>query len=97
MGPNIKKVFSPAFKARVALEAAKGVETTGQLASRFSIHPIQVGVWRKKLLENIDRIFSDKEKRDKEKDREFTDELFRQIGKQKIEIEWLKKKVGMLE
>jgi transposase len=97
MGPNIKKVFTPAFKARVALEAAKGVETTGQLASRFSIHPIQVGVWRKKLLENIDRIFSDKEKRDKEKDREFTDELFRQIGKQKIEIEWLKKKVGMFE
>lgn len=97
MGPNIKKAFTPAFKARVALEAAKGAETTGQLASRFSIHPIQVGVWRKKLLENIDRIFSDKEKRDKEKDREFVDELFRQIGKQKIEIEWLKKKVGLLE
>ncbi len=97
MGPNIKKVFTPAFKARVALEAAKGVETIGQLASRFSIHPIQVGVWKKKLLENIDRIFSDKEKRDKEKDREFVDELYKQIGKQKIEIEWLKKKVGLLE
>lgn len=83
--------------ARVALEAAKGAETPGQLASRFAVHPIQVGVWKKKLLENIERIFSDKEKRTKEKDREFIDELYKQIGKQKIEIEWLKKKVGLLE
>lgn len=97
MGPNIKKVFTPTFKAKVALESAKGVETTGQLASRFQVHPIQIGVWRKKLLENIDRIFSDKEKRDKKKDREFVDELYKQIGIQKIEIEWLKKKVGLLE
>lgn len=97
MGPNIKKVFTPAFKAKVALESAKGVETTGQLASRFQVHPIQVGYWRKKLLENVDRIFSDKEKRDKEKDREFVDELYKQIGIQKIEIEWLKKKVGLFE
>lgn len=97
MGPNIKKVFTPAFKAKVALESAKGVETTGQLASRFQVHPIQVGHWRKKLLENVDRIFSDKDKRDKEKDREFVDELYKQIGIQKIEIEWLKKKVGLLE
>jgi|SRR3989344_145455 len=97
MGPNIKKVFTPAFKAKVALESAKGVETTGQLASRFSVHPIQIGFWKKKLLENIDKIFSDKDKRDKEKDREFVDELYKQIGIQKIEIEWLKKKVGLLE
>lgn len=97
MGPNIKKVFTPAFRARVALEATKGVETTGQLASRFQVHPIQIGVWKKKLLENIDRVFSDKDKRDKEKDREFVDELYKQIGIQKIEIEWLKKKVGLFE
>ena len=97
MGSNIKKVFSPAFKAKVALEAAKGVETTGQLASRFQVHPTQIGVWRKKLLDNVERIFSDSEKRDKERDREFVEELYKQIGKQKIEVEWLKKKVDMFE
>jgi len=97
MGPNIRKVFAPAFKAKVALEATKGVETTGQLASRFSVHPTQIGVWKKKLLEGLERIFSDRDKRDKEKDREFIEELYKQIGKQKIEIEWLKKKVGLLE
>jgi len=92
MGPNIRKVFAPAFKAKVALEAAKGAETTGQLASRFSVHPTQIGVWKKKLLEGLERIFSDKDKIDKEKDRAFVDELYKQIGKQKIEIEWLKKR-----
>lgn len=97
MGPNIRKVFTPAFKAKVALEATKGVETTGQLASRFSVHPTQIGVWRQKLINGIERIFSDREKIDKEKDREFVDELYKQIGKQKIEIDWLKKKVGLLE
>lgn len=97
MGPTIRKAFAPAFKAKVALEAAKGVETTGQLVSRFSVNPTQIGVWKKKLLESIERIFSDREKYQKEKDREFVDELYKQIGKQKIEIEWLKKKVGMLE
>jgi len=97
MGPNIRKVFTPAFKAKVALEATKGVETTGQLASRFCVHPTQIGVWKQRLIKGMEGIFSDREKIDKEKDREFVDELYKQIGKQKIEIDWLKKKVGLLE
>ena len=97
MGPNIRKVFTPAFKAKVALEAAKGVETTGQLASRFSVHPTQIGVWKKKLLEEVEQIFSDRDKHQKEKDRAFVDELYKQIGKKDIEIEWLKKKVELIE
>jgi len=96
MGPNIRKVFTPTFKAKVALEATKGVETTGQLASRFQVHPTQIGVWKKRLIDGAERIFSDKEKREKEKDHEFVDELYKQIGKQKIEIEWLKKRWGYL-
>ena len=97
MGPNSKQGFTPTFKANVAIEAIKGVETTGQLASRFQVHPTQIGVWRKKLLDNMAHLFSDTDKRDKERDRAFVDELYKQIGKQKIEIEWLKKKVGMFE
>jgi len=97
MGPNIKKVFTPAFKAKVALEATKGVETTGQLASKFSVHPTQIGVWKNKLMKGIESIFSDREKKDRDKDREFVDELYKQIGRKDIEISWLKKKVGLLE
>jgi len=58
MGPNIRKVFTPTFKAKVALEATKGVETTGQLASRFQVHPTQIGVWKKRLIDGAERIFS---------------------------------------
>jgi len=97
MDQNIRKVFSPAFKAKVALEAVKEIETTGQLASRFSVHPTQIGGWKNKLLRESEHIFSDHVKREKDKDREFVDELYKQIGKQKIEIDWLKKKVGLLE
>jgi len=97
MGPNIKKVFTPSFKAKVALEATKGVETTGQLASKFSVHPTQIGVWKNKLMKGIESIFSDREKKDRDKDREFVDELYKQIGRKDIEISWLKKKVGLLE
>jgi len=97
MGPNIKKVFTPSFKAKVALEATKGVETTGQLASKFSVHPTQIGVWKNKLMKGIESIFSDREKKDRDKDREFVDELYKQIGRKNIEISWLKKKVGLLE
>ena len=97
MGPNMKKAFTPAFKAKVALEAIKGVETFGQLASRFQVHPTQIGVWRKRLLEGMEYIFSDKEKHQKDETNEFIDELYKQIGKKDIQIEWLKKKVGMLD
>jgi transposase len=97
MDQNIRKVFSPAFKAKVALEAVKEIETTGQLASRFSVHPTQIGLWKNKLLRESEHIFSDHVKREKDKDKEFVDELYKQIGKQKIEIDWLKKKVGLLE
>lgn len=92
MRSNIKKAFTPAFKAKVALEAVKGVETTGQLAGRFQVHPIQIGFWKKKLMDGLEKIFSDKEKQNRQKDKEFVDELYREIGKQKIEIEWLKKR-----
>ncbi len=97
MDQNIRKLFSPVFKAKVALEAVKEIETTGQLASRFSVHPTQIGLWKNKLLRESEHIFSDHVKREKDKDREFVDELYKQIGKQKIEIDWLKKKVGLLE
>lgn len=97
MDQNIRKVFTPAFKAKVALEAMKEAQTTGQLASRFQVHPTQIGVWKKRLLEGVERIFSDREKNDREKNREFIDELYKQIGRKDVEISWLKKKVGLFE
>lgn len=97
MDQNIKKLHPPVFKAKVALEAIKEAETPGQLASRFSIHPIQVGVWKKIALDAILKIFQGgnaKTQKEKEDERDI---LYKKIGKLEIENDFLKKKVGMLE
>jgi len=89
---NIRKRHDAAFKAKVALEAVKGERTISQLSSEYGAHPNQIGQWKKRLLEELPFIFSDKRKK-AEKDRdELESELYRQIGQLKVELEWLKKK-----
>lgn len=96
---NIKKNHPPAFKAKVALEALKEAETPGQLGSKFSVHPIQIGIWKKAARAAIDGAFTqDKKAKEEEKDKELLiQELYQKIGKLEIEKDFLKRKVGMLE
>jgi len=84
---NMRRKDSAAFKPKVALEAVKGEKTITQISSEFGIHPNQIRQWRKKLLEMLPDVFSDKRKR-VEKDRdELEAELYRQIGQLKVELE----------
>lgn len=97
MDQNIKKTHPPALKEKVAIEAIKEAETPGQLASRFSLHPIQVGIWKKTALSAIRQAFTNAEvKTRKEKDDELQD-LYNTIGKLKVENDFLKRKIGMLD
>jgi len=80
-----------AFKARVALEAIKEEKTLAQLGSEYSVHPNQIGQWRKHLLEELPSLFSDKRKKSDKEGEELKDELYKQIGQLKVEVEWLKK------
>ncbi len=97
MGTVKKNGFTPSMKAKVAIEAVKEIETTGQIASRYQVHPIQVGLWKKQLLEQSEHLFRDPQKREKDTNQDTLEHLYREIGKQKIEIDWLKKKVGLFE
>ncbi len=97
MDQKIKKKHPPAFKAKVALEAIKEAETTGQLASRFSIHPIQVGLWKKAALDGITKVFATGIGKSPREQIDERDELYKKIGKLEIENDFLKRKVGMLE
>jgi len=91
----MKKIFTPRQKASVALESVKGVKMPNQLAGEYEIHPIQIGIWKKRLLENAHEIFSDKRKRAENEQQELTDRLYKVIGQRDVEIEWLKKKLHL--
>ncbi len=94
---KVRKNHDAAFKARIALEAIKGEKTIAQLASECGVHPNQIGQWKKRLLKELPGVFSGKRKKE-EKDRgELEDELYRQIGQLKVELDWLKKKSDLLK
>ena len=92
-----RRSFSPEFKAQVGLEALKGIEPVHAIAAKHQVHPVQVSQWKKEAAERLPEVFSRKADHDAEaaKDREKI--LFEEIGRLKMELEWLKKKAGELE
>ena len=92
-----RKHYSPRFKAKLAVEAIRGEKTLNQLASQFQVHPIQIGQWRKTALEQMADLFANGRKRRGQDGDVEKDALYEEIGRLKVELDWLKKKVGLLE
>jgi putative transposase len=88
-----RKVHDSGFKARVALEALKERETVGQLAKRYGVHPTQIHEWKRRLLEQAATLFDRGGPAKKTEDFE-TAELFAEIGRLKMELDWVKKKAA---
>lgn len=88
----IKTPRTPAFKKKVALEALREDKTMAQLASQHGIHPIQVGKWKKELIERAESLFEGKRSRKKEESVS-REELERKIGQLTVELDFLKKKL----
>jgi len=88
-----RKQHSPQFKAKVALAALQNEETTAQLASRFDIHPTMISTWKRQLLDNAAELFDKGQKSRKQAEGKI-DELYRHIGKLKVERDFLARKLS---
>ena len=90
------KEHGTVFKAKVALAAAKGDRPLSELASQFGVHTTQIGRWRQRLLDGAPELFEDGRRRGSTEEEVTQDELYAQIGRLQMEVEWLKKKAAQL-
>ena len=91
-----RKQHTAAFKAQVALAALKGDRTVNELASRYGVHPTLIHAWKKQRLAGAEQVFQNGSKAAAADGEAQKAELFEQIGRLKMELEWLKKKVGAI-
>lgn len=90
-----RKTFTAAFKAKVGLEAIRGVKTTNEIAQDYGVHPVQVGQWKKAITEQAGSLFEGKRGRKKAEESSDPERLYGEIGRLKMELDWLKKKSGL--
>jgi len=88
-----RKTFTDKFKAKVALDAVKGVKTTNELASEYKVHPNQVTQWKKQLVSNAGQLFRRGKCGTAPNEEELTAPLYEEIGRLKMDLKWLEKKL----
>ncbi len=92
-----RKNYQPEFKAKVALEAVRGRLTINEISRQFGVHPNQISKWKKQFLESLPQIFDNPKKSQAAGDEELTNQLYQQIGRLKVELDWLKKKSALFD
>jgi transposase-like protein len=91
-----RRQHSPALKAQVGLEALKNIEPVHIIAAKYKVHPTQVSQWKRELSERLPEVFTRGSDTTAVEAQAREKELFEEIGRLKMELEWLKKKVGPL-
>lgn len=96
MSEKKRKAFSAQQKAKVAMEAIRGLKTVNEIAQQHEVHPTQVSQWKKELQEQAAGLFEGKRGPKPAIDTDVNSErLYSEIGRLKMELDWLKKKLGM--
>src|SRR5216684_7597994 len=83
-----RQQYSAEFKARVALEALKGLKTVNELASTYGVHPTQIAHWKHRLHKEMPEIFSARRAKQEHDQEAFQAQLYQQIGQLKVELDW---------
>ena len=92
---RIRRRFSAEFKCKVALAAIRGDLTVAQLAGQYQVHPHQVTAWKRQALATLPQVFGPAPQQEQARRQELIEELYGQIGRLKMEVEFLKKKSGL--
>ena len=89
-----RRSFTPSFKAKIALEAVRETKTIAEIAQKHQLHPTQINLWKKQLLDGAEDVFQDGRSKESKavSDEPDSAELYEQIGRLKMQLEWLKKK-----
>ncbi len=88
-----RRAHSDKFKAKIAIEAIKGIKTLSELATEYKIHPNQISTWKKQLQLNAADLFSSGKKSKAKTEEELTAPLYEEIGRLKMDVKWLEKKL----
>ncbi len=91
-----RRQYSSDYKFKLALEAAKGSKTLAEISSAAGVHPNQISQWKSQLLNEGAGLFRRNPDKSVRELQQQEDELYEQIGRLKMELEWLKKKVAGL-
>jgi len=92
----IRKTYSGKLKGKVAIEAVKEEKTIAELASQYEGHPTQIKAWKRHMLAHVEELFVDKRRKQQADQAALVEELYKQIGQLKVELDWMKKKAGLL-
>jgi len=90
-----RRKHSAEFKTKVVLEMLQGAQTLAEIAGKHGIHPTQLTKWRRTFLDKASEIFSEPGSGKEKAGENLEEELYKKIGKQQIELDWLKKKSGL--
>lgn len=92
---GIRKKHTVQTKIKVVLEALKGEQTISQLTAKYGVHATQISSWKRQALEALPGVLGEQRRRSVEDQQPLVDELYRQIGQLKVELDWVKKKSGL--
>ena len=97
MSKRTRRRFTRSFKAKVALEALSERLTLSELASKYELHPNQISAWKRQAKEALPEAFGTGKNRQQDQNEQLVSTLYQEIGRLKMEVDWLKKKAALLK